>query len=127
MKLKTKVKQNLSILLEQYSNSNETTLVKYGDFADVQQAYILSKIGLESAHTMAYIKSLGLPLPEMSKYAVFTFPDKMPYSDQISIISFMAEYSVNPVTNEFMEALLLGNPVLIDNALGAIKDFIKHH
>ncbi len=125
MKLKTKVKQNLSILLEQYNN--ETTLVKYGDLADVQQAYILSEIGLESAHTMAYIKSLGLPMPEMSKYAVFTFSDKMAYSDQIAIISFMTEYSLNPLTNEFMKAILLGNTVVIDNTLGAIKDFIKHH
>lgn len=125
MRLKTKVKQKLSILLEQYNN--ETTLVKYGDLADVQQAYILSELGLESAYAMAYIKSLGIPMPEMSKYAVFTFSDKMPYSDQIAIISFMTEYSLNPLTNEFMEAILLGNPVLIDNALGAIKDFIKHH
>lgn len=125
MKLKTKVKQNLSILLEQYNN--ETTLVKYGDLADVQQAYILSEIGLESAHAMAYIKSLGLPMPEMSKYAVFTFSNKIPYSDQIAIVSFMTEYSLNPLTNKFMEAILLGNPALIDNTLGAIKDFIKHH
>lgn len=134
--LPTKSLSQISLHLEQYDN--QTSLLHYGSRENVEQHYQKTKTqpALELQQQVINILSeSGCDITELkseaekhnSIHVIFTFDKSISFVDQMSITTFMLEYSQNSLTNQFMNAILANDKAEMTKTINEIKHFIKHH